>query len=134
MRKVFLITLLALICASCSVGDDTETNFSLLPVYQFDVPTAFKVDSVSVFNVRYKRVSDCQIYNGMYLNRTENEIKIAIKVVELQEANCNPDNETVYEFPLNFKPSQSGTYVLKFWNGKDPNGIDQFSNTEIIVP
>lgn len=134
MKKVFLVALLAVFFISCSVGDDTQNSFSLLPIYQFDVPTTFKVDSVSVFNVRYKRVNDCQIYNGLYFDQSDNTTKIAVKVVELQEANCNPDNETTYEVPLNFKPSQSGTYILKFWNGKDPNGVDQFSNTEIIVP
>lgn len=134
MKKVFLATLLALFFVSCSVGDDSQSGFSLLPVYQFDVPTTFKVDSVSVFNIRYKRATDCQIYNGLYFNQSDNTTKIAVKVVELQESNCNPDNETVYEVPLNFKPSQSGTYILKFYSGKDVNGTDQFSNTEIIVP
>lgn len=134
MKKLLLLAVITLLFTSCSVGDDTNSNYTLLPVYQFDVPTAFKVDSVSVFKVRYKRDFDCQIFNGMYFNATGDAIKIAVKVAELQETTCFPDGESVYEVPLNFKPSKSGVYILDFWTGKGANGEDQFSNTQIIVP
>ena len=134
MKKLLLLVI-AIIAVSCSVGDDTSTNFKVIPIYQFDVPTTFKTDSVSIFKVRYKRESDCQIFNGIYFNgTTDDDIRIGIKVAELPESNCNPDGETVYEVPLYFKPTHSGTYVFNFWSGKDPNGEDHFSNTQIIVP
>jgi hypothetical protein len=134
MKKILFLLAFVLTIVSCSVGDDTDRNFTLLPVNDVDIPNKFKVDSISTFNIRYKRETDCQIFNGIYFNPTETHVDIAIKVVELQESNCQPDNESIYEVPLYFKPSQSGTYMLKFWNGKDPNGQDQFINTEVIVP
>ncbi len=57
MKKVFLLALLSLVIISCSVGDDTDRNFNLLPVFQVDVPTTFKVDSISIFKVRYNIIT-----------------------------------------------------------------------------
>lgn len=134
MKKLFFLFTLIVILSSCSVGDDADRNFTLLPVYEVDVPNKFKLDSISNFNLKFKRQTDCQIFNGIYFVPTGNIVNIAIKVVELQESGCQVDSESVYEIPLQFKPTVSGTYTFKFWNGKNPNGIDQYINSEVIVP
>lgn len=134
MKKLFFLLTLIVVISSCSVGDDSNRNFTLVPVYGVDVPAKFKLDSISNFKIRYKRQTDCQIFNGIYVAPTGNTLNIAVKIVELQESNCQADNESVYEIPFRFQPTVSGTYVFKFWNGKDPNGVDQYMNSEIIVP
>lgn len=135
MKRIFLLVIISSLFISCSVGDDTiQSDYTLLKIQDFDVPTAFKVDSVSVFKVRYKRESDCQLYNGLYFNsQGGNRTKIAVKVIHLEENVCY-DDSSIYEVPLNFRPSKSGVYILDFWTGEGANGEDQFSNTEIIVP
>lgn len=134
MKKLFFLITILVVISSCSVGDDANRNFTLLPVYEVEVPSKFKLDSISNFNISYKRFTDCQIFNGIYAVPTGNTTNIAIKIVELQESGCQADDESVYTVPLHFKPNVSGTYIFKFWNGKDPNGVDQFTSSEIIVP
>ena len=134
MKKIVFLLALIITVTACSVGDDTDRNFTVLPISTVDVPNKFKVDSISTFKIGYKRDNSCQIFNGIYFEPQAEYIDVAIKIVVLQESGCQPDDETMYEVPLYFKPEQPGTYILKFWNGKDPNGQDQFTNTEVIVP
>jgi hypothetical protein len=34
---------------------------------------------------------------------------------------------------LNFKPTEAGTYILKFWKGKDANGVNTYEEFSVVV-
>lgn len=132
MNKLLVILVSVFVFASCS-NDDEGTQFFLSTVENVDVPTSFKVDSISKFLVHYKRPTNCHIFNGLYVGVDNFTRNVAVQFAKLDQGNCDPD-ETVYEMPLNFQPKTSGTYLFRFWNGRTPEGIDTFLEYEAVVP
>lgn len=123
----------ALAISSCSVGDDPQSEFVVLPVDGAVMPTKFKVDSTSIITVQYRRPTDCHIFNGLYYDIDGNTRTVAINAVKLNQSNCQDDSETLFEVPLNFRPTDDGLYVFKFWIGDDANGVEQYLSYDVDV-
>lgn len=132
MNKLLVILVSLFVFASCT-SDDPGTQFVLSTVESVDVPASYKVDSISKFLIRYKRPTNCHIFNGMYVGVDNFTRNVAVQFAKLDQGNCEPD-ETVYEMPLNFQPKVSGTYLFRFWNGRTVEGIDTFLEYEAVVP
>lgn len=123
---------LALAVSSCSVGDDANSEFVVLPVDGVIMPNKYKVDSVSVITVKYRRPTNCHIFNGLYYDINSNTRTVAVNAVKLAQNNCPDDSETLFEVPLNFRPTADGAYVFKFWIG-DVNGVEQYLSYDVEV-
>lgn len=134
MKKIFFLLASVIVMSSCSIGEDPQSEFVLLPVSEVELPTAYKVDSISVFNLKYTRPTDCHIFDGIYYDAVDATRVVGIRAVKLLQGGCSPDDQTVYEVPLRFKPAVSGTYNFKFWLGTNSAGVDEYLNTEVIVP
>ena len=133
MKKIILLLLGAFSIAACDLGGGEEVEFVLSPVQDVTMATAYKVDSVSVIYVRYKRPDDCHVFNGYYYYPQGYTRTCAIEFVHMtNQGNCQED-DTVYEIPLNFKPRYSGTYTFRFWDGMNPDGTQHFFEAEAVV-
>jgi hypothetical protein len=133
MKKIIIVLGFALLLMSCNISDDRGTSFFASTIDGVTMPSAFKVDSTSQILVRYKRPSDCHIFNGFYHEAEQFTHKIAVRFVKMDYSSCEAD-QTVYEVPFHFKPAASGTYLLRFWNHRDANGMDTYIEEQAIVP
>lgn len=133
MKKIFLLAFAAFGLSSCSVSDDPGTEFFASTIEDVTMPAKFKVDSTSQIMVRYQRPTDCHIFNGFFSDGSQFTRNYAVRFVKMTYNNCEID-ETAYEVPLNFTPPASGTYLLRFWNSRDANGVDTYIEREAIVP
>ncbi|RTY95960.1 hypothetical protein [Flavobacterium sp. GT3R68] len=133
MKKLVFLMIFALALGSCSVGDDTNSEFVVLPAEGAVMPNKFKVDSVSVITVKYRRPTNCHIFNGFYYDVNGTTRTVAINAVKLHQNNCQDDSETLFEVPLNFRPTTDGSYVFKFWIGDDANGMEQYLSYDVEV-
>lgn len=125
--------ILALSVSSCDMGgNETPSEFVALPVDSVVMPTQFKADSTTVITVKYKRPTDCHIFNGFYYSIEGNTRFVAINAVKLNRNNCQVDNVEVFEVPLNFRPATGGHYVFNFWTG-DVDGVEQYLSYDVEV-
>ncbi|RZJ31968.1 MAG: hypothetical protein EOO48_00480 [Flavobacterium sp.] len=134
MKKIILLVLGAFSIISCDLGSgEANAEFVLAPVQDVTMPATYKVDSVSVITVRYKRPDDCHIFNGYYYNPEGMTRTCAIEFAHLtNQSNCVADEE-VYEVPLNFRPVTAGIYTFRFWDGTNPDGSQHFFEAEADV-
>jgi hypothetical protein len=132
MKKIIFVLLIACSIFSCSIGDDTGTQFLIGPVQDVTMPSNYKIDSTSQILIHYRRISDCHIFNGLYYVIEGNTRTVAIKFARVDGTNCEPD-DSEYEVPLNFKPMAAGTYTFKFFTGRDSEGNELYTEETALV-
>lgn len=133
MKKIALFFVLALAMVSCSESEGTPSYF-LSTVEDVEMPETYKIDSVSEIKVLYKRPSDCHVFDGFFYRSEDNIRTVAIQFVKPDNGwDCLPDDR-VFEMPLRFKPQASGTYLFRFWKGKNEAQEDVYIEHEIVVP
>ena len=133
MKKIALLILIAITISSCSVSDSSDRDFVLMPVESVTLPDTYTVGNISHILVKYRRPTQCHIFNGFYYDINENVRTVAIQAVKLNQSNCPDDSENIYEVPLDFKPTTDGDYTFKFWTGVDGNGVDQYLVYDVVV-
>lgn len=133
MKKIILLVIATFSILSCSLDNGENVEFVLSPVQDVTMADTYKVDSISVITVRYKRPNDCHVFNGYYYAANDLTRTCAIEFVRMSDqSNCEAD-ETVYEVPLNFKPRYAGTYTFRFWDSTNTDGTQHFIEEEAIV-
>lgn len=133
MKRIVFILTLSFLFNSCNIGEAEDRDFVLLPVESVEMATEYSIGNISEIKIRYKRPTDCHIFNKIYYSYDQNTRFVAIEAVKLNQSNCAPDNESVFEIPLYFKPESSGTYIFKFWLGVDEQNVDQYLIHEVDV-
>ncbi len=133
MKKIILLLLVAITIGSCSLSDTPDRDFVLLPVESVMMPDAYTAGNICRILVKYRRPTQCHIFNGFYYDINENVRTVAIQAVKLNQSNCPSDTESIYEVPLDFKPTTAGDYTFKFWTGVDANGVDQYLVYDVVV-
>lgn len=133
MKRIVFLILIAFAVNSCSLNDEPDRDFVLLPIEEVIVPDNYTVGNISTFKLKYRRATQCHIFDGFYYDIDEMTRTVAIQAVKLNQSNCPEDTENLYEVPLEFKPMVAGTYTFKFWLGVDEEGIDQYSIFDVEV-
>jgi hypothetical protein len=136
MKKFIFLTISSLLLLSCSLDDSSE-GFTpeIVPVSSVEMPTAFRVDSITEIPVTYIRPTSCHVFSNFYYNSIGNERTVAVYCTKINNSNCIDDGGSNYPLtiPLSFKPSNTGTYNFRFWTGINDLGIDQYIEHEIVV-
>lgn len=133
MKKIALLLLFAITISSCSLSETPDRDFVLIPVEEITMPDTYVVGNISHIKIKYRRPTQCHIFNGFYYDINENVRTVAIQSVKLNQNNCPDDSESIYEVPLEFKPTATGNYTFKFWTGVDGNGVDQYLVYDVVV-
>ena len=135
MKKWIIILSMFFALNSCTVGSESDRDLVLLPIEQVEMPSSYTLGNISIIKIKYKRPTDCHIFNGFYTNYESSDAYdkvVAIRTVKLNNSNCAPD-DSVFEINFEFKPITAGTYTFRFWLGPDQNGIDQYETHEVEV-
>lgn len=133
MKRIISIFLVTLFFASCSPEVGQNVFLEIVPIDSVEMPTDFKVDSITVIPIRYIRPTNCHQFSNFYYNAIGNERTVAIYCTTIDGGNCQPVVNNQAEVPLKFKPVVSGTYTFRFWTGKNEQGVDQYIEHEVIV-
>ena len=133
MKRMIFLFMVAITAISCDLNDDENAaEYVISPVQDVTMPATFKVDSISQIKIRYKRPTDCHIFNGFYYDADRYNRTVAIYFAKLNRSDCAP-TENVFEVPLDFKPKYAGTYTFKFWDGSNEDGTDHFTEYQAVV-
>lgn len=133
MKKLLFFFLLAITVVSCSVSDDSGAQEFMLPVEDATVPETLILGQNASIQVKYRRPTDCHIFNGFYIDSDGFTQTVSVRALKFSEENCMDDTANLYEAPLNFIPGVAGTYHFRFWTGNDTNGAPIFLEFESVV-
>lgn len=132
--KKLLILLIGLLISSCSTSDDSLVTYQdPMPIETVNIPDEFILDETYEITLNYIRPTTCHAFNGILYKKYNNErTVVVIGTVFQSNGNCT-ELETELEASFNFKPTETGSYIFKFWQGKDENDEDIYLIIEVPV-
>ncbi|UUC46233.1 hypothetical protein [Flavobacterium cerinum] len=134
MKKILVLLFCIQFLSACSSDSDMEnTSFELLTIQDVRLPDTFKAGQQTVIYLKYKRPTNCYSFNGIYYEKNGNTITMAIDALRQHLSNCEAVNENLFEVSYPLFLQTSGIHVLRFWQGKNAQGEDQFLIREIDV-
>ena len=137
MKKMALLLVLVATFWGCSPdnNDRDNYNFSILPVESYTVPESFKLGETYVIKLKYQRPSSCHLYQGIYYDKNLNTRTIAIQSAVNADQVCTLEIPPLSEVSFNFMVTATGSYIFKFYKGKDADNKNLFESVEIqVVP
>jgi len=135
MRKILILISAFLFLSSCNLDDGDSKNYSLklLPIEEVEIPSSFLIGETYTITLKYFNPTDCYTLNGLYYDKHLNTRTIAVQALVRQDTNCEDTSDFLVETTFDFKAMNTGTYIFKFWHGKDLNNEDIFLEYEIPV-
>lgn len=134
MKKILLLLSVLFFFNSCNIDDNGDDfQYVLLPVESVEIPTEFELGETYIIVVKYYRPSTCHAFDGFYYEKNLNIRTIAVQNIVFNQNNCEPLTNELVEQNLEFHVTNNGSYIFKFWQGKDSNGQDIFLEYEIPV-
>lgn len=134
MKKLIALICILLLSISCTQEPDgTRVHFELIPIESVVLPTTFTANTVNEIEVTYARPSSCHGFEGFYYTRDGFNRTIAVLNYVIEEQGCLPLLNQLQTQILKFKPTTAGTYLLKFWKGKDANGVNLYEEFSVVV-
>jgi len=136
MKKIVLFLIVITSFLSCSLDDDGPTyTYSVLPVDSYVVPASFTLGQTYSIKLKYQKPTACHIYQGIYYEKNLNTRTIAIQTAVQNNQVCTQEVPPISEVSFNFTVTNTGSYIFKFYKGKDTAGEDIFEEVEIpVVP
>ena len=132
MIHLLFAVLTSLTLMSCGFDDNQNVYLEIVPVSVIEMPTKYKVDSITQIPISYIRPTVCHQFSNFYYNSIGNERTVAVYCLTNGQQNCAASTNEI-TVPLNFKPKAIGTYNFRFWTGEDDNGVNQYMEYEITV-
>lgn len=134
MKKIIALLGIFLLVISCSTdNNDPNVHFELLPIESVVLPANFSVNNVNEIEVNFLRPTNCHGFDGFLYEKNDLTRTIAVQSYVLEKDNCAPLTNQIITQKLNFKPLETGTYLLKFWKGRDANGDNIFEEISVDV-
>jgi hypothetical protein len=133
MKKIALFLVLMTTLLSCSVDEpDRYTNY-VLPIDSYTLPATFAVGATHEVKLKYQKPTACYNYRGIYYYSDSNTRTIAIYADVKDGESCTQALPPLSEVSFNFAPTTAGTYIFKFYKGKDVAGADVFEDVNVVV-
>ena len=136
MKKFILFLVAVFFLNACSI-DDNSPNYRLevLPVESFTVPASFTLGETYSIKVKYRNPSGCHFFQTFYYEKQLNTRTVGVvsRVIEGKDCLPAPSAQDPIEVSFNFLVNSNGSYIFKFYKGKDASGEDIFEEVEIPV-
>ena len=134
MKRMFFILSFFIVLNSCSPKDNSERyHFQLIPIEEVEIPDSFTLDETYVIKLKYYRPTSCHVKDGIYYEKDLNIRTVAVQNVVFERSDCLPINNQLVEESFEFHVTSNGSYIFKFYQGKDSNGESIFHEVEVPV-
>jgi hypothetical protein len=133
MKKILSLLALFFLFNSCSTDYGNDYLFELLPVQSVEIPSEFTLGETYPIKVYYIKPTTCHSFSSLYYVKDLNIRTIAIENAVLQGGNCEDTPNDLVEYTFDFLVTSNGSYIFKFWQGKDANGENIFLEYEVPV-
>ncbi len=118
---------------ACSVDDTQDFNLEILPVESVDIPDSFTLGQTYPITVTYLKPSTCHLFREFYYAKENNIRTVAIIDYKYLNHDCEDLENELVEATFNFNVTSNGSYIFKFWQGEDADGVDQYLTIEVPV-
>jgi len=135
MKKIISLIVLFFLFNSCTTDSGPSYSLEFLPIGSVDIPTEFTLGETYPITVYYNRPTTCHYFNGLYYNKNLNTRTIAVESVVEYRDNCQDLSaaDAMDSYTFNFYVTSNGSYIFKFYQGKDDSGNDVFLEYEVPV-
>ena len=135
MKKIILLFALFFLFNSCSTENSPSYTLEYLPIGSVDIPTEFTLGETYPITVHYNRPTTCHYFNHLYYNKYLNTITVAVESAVENRNDCQDLSaaDAVDSYTFNFYVTSNGSYIFKFYQGKDDTGTDVYLQYEIPV-
>ena len=135
MKKIVSLFALLFILNSCSTNDGTNYLFELRPILSVDIPAEFTLGHTYPITVHYTKPTSCYSFSTLYYDKDLNIRTIAIENAIAQSSNCQNLSaaNALSTYTFNFYVTSNGSYIFKFYQGKDDQGNNIFLQYEVPV-
>lgn len=134
MKKFLILSCLVTLLFSCSLDNDiTSINAEILPIESVDIPDEFTLGEVHSITVTYLKPSSCHSFREFYYAKHNNERTVAVVNNVIEQNTCEDLTDVSVTATIDFQVTSNGSYIFKFWQGKDDNNEDIFLEIEVPV-
>lgn len=134
MKRIFFLLVLMVLQFSCSLETSNEDPISFfMPMESVELPLEFVYGETYTINVSYEVPSNCYSFRDFYIEQSGNTRTIAVMNWVITNQNCETFNNRLEVASFDLKIESRDRYVLRFWQGKDLNGQDNYYTVEIPV-
>ena len=135
MKKIIALFAIVFLFNACSPDEGISYNLKLMPIVSVDIPTEFTLGQTYPITVHYIKPTTCYYFNQLYYEKDLNIRTVAVECAIEQRNNCidltGAEAEASYTF--NFYVTSNGSYIFKFYQGKNTNGENVFLEYEVPV-
>ncbi|NQY05186.1 MAG: hypothetical protein HRT68_03015, partial [Flavobacteriaceae bacterium] len=75
--------------------------------------------------------TECHVFNTFFYEENQDTRTVAIIAYYDLDATCPAQTSDVFEETFKFKPLEQTTYLFRFWNGQDDEGLDVYTEYEV---
>ena len=135
MKKIALFILLITTLAGCTLDNNNRDSYSyeVLPVDSYILPEKFTLGNTYEIKLKYTKPSECHYFQGIYYSKDLNTRTIAIQTAVNSNQVCTQSIPAPSEVSFNFYVTNTGSYIFKFYKGKDTTGKELFEEVEVPV-
>lgn len=135
MKRIISLFAVFFLLNSCTPEPDTQYLFELRSIESVDIPTEFTLGQTYPITVHYTVPTSCYYFSSLYYDKNLNVRTIAVETAVAQTNNCHDltPAEGASTYTFNFYVTSNGSYIFKFYQGKDANGENVFLEYEIPV-
>lgn len=132
--RLSFVILLSIVVFSCSNRDDdnlieetTSVKIDSIKIPQ-TVMAVFDIQTITTYSDYNLQCEGFYGYDYLYTGEFDRTVT-AYKF----KTNSSCTTVAARASKINFKPLKAGTYIFKFWNGKDEAGADQWIEKTVMV-
>ena len=135
MKKLILFILFLTTLTGCSIDNDNQDSYSfeVLPIESYTLPEKFILGNTYEIKLKYRRPTECHLFQGIYYDKNLNVRTIGIQTAVNTSQVCTQQIPVPSEVSFNFYVTNTGSYIFKFYKGKDTAGKDLFEEVEVLV-
>jgi hypothetical protein len=135
MKKIIPLIALFLFLNSCSTENQPSYSLVFLPIESVDIPTEFTLGETYPITVHYNLPTTCHYFNNLYYKKSLNTRTIAIESAVENRSDCHTLSaaDAIDSYTFNFDVTSNGSYIFKFYQGKDNTGNDIYLQYEVPV-
>lgn len=135
MKKIILLLVVATTFLSCSLDDNNNDNYQyeVLAVKSYVLPDSLTLGKTYKIELKYQKPTTCYVFQGIYYTKELNKRVIGIQTAVNLNQECSPTLPPLSEVSFDFIPTEKGSYIFKFYKGKDDKEEAIFEDVEIHV-
>ncbi|WP_111308791.1 hypothetical protein [Confluentibacter sediminis] len=134
MKKFLILSFILILMGSCSLDNDRDDfNLEILPIESVDIPDSFTIGETYPITVSYFKPSTCHSFREFYYDKENNIRTVAVIDYKFLKSDCEDLENELVEASFNFHVTSNGSYIFKFWQGEDADGVDQYLTIEVPV-